>query len=108
VVAVGDGRRYVTALITLDPEAVPVYAARLGLGDAQLAQLVESAEIRQEVQAAVDRANGRLNSNEQVKRFALLPTAWTPDSDELTPTAKLKRRVIHSKYVDAIDALYAP
>lgn len=106
VVAVGDRRKYVTALVTLDPEALPVYAKRLGLDQIRPAELAEQPEIRAEVAAAVERGNRRLNSNEQVKKFTILTSAWLPDSDELTPTAKLKRRVIHSKYADQIDALY--
>src|SRR5206468_938178 len=76
VVAIGDGRRYVTALITLDPEALPVYASRLGLEGRGLDNLAGSDEIRAELQSAVDRANARLNSNEQIKRFAILAQAW--------------------------------
>ena len=105
--AIGDGRRYVTALITLDAEALPVYAARLGLEGRVPEELAGSAEIRGELQAAIDRANARLNSNEQIKRFTVLPTAWLPDTDVLTPTAKLKRRVINAKYADDIAAMYA-
>ena len=57
-------------------------------------------------QAAVDRANARLSRPEQVKAFELLPTEWTAESEELTPTLKLKRRVVHAKYADVIDRLY--
>lgn len=106
LVAVGDRRKYVTALVTLDPEALPVYAKRLGLEGKTTAELVGAPEIRAEVAAAVERGNRRLNSNEQIKKFAILSSAWMPDSDELTPTAKLKRRVIHTKYADQISELY--
>ncbi|MFE3055761.1 AMP-dependent synthetase/ligase [Nocardia sp. NPDC059239] len=107
VVAIGDGRRYVTALITLDLDAVPAAASRLGLSDRPIDVIVNSAELRAEIQAAVDRGNERLNSNEQIKKFILVPGAWAPDSDELTPTAKLKRRVIHRKYAADIESLYS-
>jgi long-chain acyl-CoA synthetase len=107
VVAIGDRRNYVTALITLDPEAVSTYAKRLGLGDRPLEELVVAPEIQQEVASAVERGNRRLNSNEQIKKFTVLPTVWSPDSDELTATAKIKRRVIHVKYADEIERLYA-
>jgi long-chain acyl-CoA synthetase len=107
VVAIGDRRKYVTALITLDPEAVSTYAQRLGLSDQPLEKLVATPEIRQEVASAVERGNGRLNSNEQVKKFTVLPTVWLPDSDELTATAKMKRRVINVKYAKEIEDLYA-
>ncbi|MVU80782.1 AMP-binding protein [Nocardia sp. ET3-3] len=107
VVAVGDRRPYVTALITLDPEAVPVYAKRLGLSDKPLEELAAAPEIRAEIQRAVDTGNDRLNRNEQIKKFFLIPSAWVSDSDELTPTAKLKRRSIHAKYSQQIEDLYA-
>ncbi|MEX5635374.1 AMP-dependent synthetase/ligase [Parafrankia sp. FMc2] len=106
IVAVGDRRNYITALITLDPEALPVYARRLGLEGHSPAELASHPEIHTEISRAVERGNVRLNTNEQIKKFAVLPAAWLPDSDEMTPTAKLKRRVIHRKYADQIDQLY--
>jgi len=107
VVAIGDRRNYVTALVTLDPEALATLGQRLGLGDRPLDQLVDAPEIQQEIAAAVERGNRRLNSNEQIKKFAVLPSVWLPDSEELTPTAKLKRRAIHAKYAREIESLYA-
>lgn len=107
VVAIGDRRKYVTALVTLDPEALSTYAQRSGLGDRPLEELVATAEIQREVASAVERGNKRLNSNEQIKKFTVLPVVWLPDSDELTPTAKLKRRAIYAKYVNDIEDLYA-
>jgi long-chain acyl-CoA synthetase len=107
VVAIGDRRKYVTALITLDPEALSTYAQRAGLGDRALEELVATAEVQREVALAVERGNKRLNSNEQIKKFTVLPVVWLPDSDELTPTAKLKRRVINTKYANDIEDLYA-
>jgi long-subunit acyl-CoA synthetase (AMP-forming) len=69
--------------------------------------LVAAPEIQEEVASAVERGNRRLNSNEQIKKFTVLPSVWLPDSDELTPTAKVKRRVINVKYAKEIDDLYA-
>jgi long-chain acyl-CoA synthetase len=106
VVAIGDRRRYVVALITLDPEALGVFARRQSTDGASPAELVASPQLRDEIAAAVERANTHLHGNEQVKKFALIPTAWLPDSDELTPTAKLKRRAIHQKYAAHIEDLY--
>jgi long-subunit acyl-CoA synthetase (AMP-forming) len=107
VVTIGDGRRYNTALITLDPEAAPTYAARLGVPAGSFAELTRSPELIAEVQGAVDRGNARLARVEQVKKFRLLPVSWTPDSDEMTPTMKLKRKPIAAKYAEEIEALYA-
>ncbi|HWJ07783.1 MAG TPA: long-chain fatty acid--CoA ligase [Nocardioides sp.] len=108
VVAIGDARSYVTALITLDPEAAPVHAKNLGLEGLSLEELVASPVLLAEVEGIVDRANKRLHGNEQIKRFTVLGQAWLPDTDELTPTAKLKRRVIHVKYADQIEGMYTP
>jgi long-chain acyl-CoA synthetase len=60
-----------------------------------------------EIQAVVDAANARLARPEQVKTFRVLPSSWTPETGELTPTLKLRRRVITDRYSDTIDALYA-
>jgi long-subunit acyl-CoA synthetase (AMP-forming) len=107
IVAVGDRRRYVTALVTLDPEALPTYAQKLGLQGKSFDELAASPEINAEISAAVQRGNARLHGNEQVKKFRILSSAWLPDSDEITPTAKIKRRVIHTKYANDIEELYA-
>jgi long-chain acyl-CoA synthetase len=106
VMAIGDQRRFVTALITVDPEALHTFASRNGLDDRDLSTLLQGPEVRDEITAAVDRGNLRLNNNEEVKKFVLLPL-WMPDSEELTPTAKLKRRAISGKYADLIEGLYA-
>jgi long-chain acyl-CoA synthetase len=60
-----------------------------------------------EIEAAVTAANQQLARVQQVKRWRLLPVEWTAESEELTPTLKLKRRVVHAKYSDDIDTLYA-
>jgi len=106
VVAIGDRRKFVSALITLDPEAATAYARRLGHADLGLAELVKSPALLAEVEDVVARANERLHGNEQVKRFTVLGTAWVPDSEELTPTAKVKRRIINVKYADDIERMY--
>jgi long-chain acyl-CoA synthetase len=101
----GDARPYVVALIVLDHELAPTWAARRGLpGD--LAALAASEEVLAEVRLAVDAANQRLSRIEQVKRFEILPVEWTAESEELTPTLKLRRRIVHAKYAERIDALY--
>jgi long-chain acyl-CoA synthetase len=60
-----------------------------------------------EVQAAVDATNRRVARVQQIKRFVIVPTEWGVETDELTPTLKLKRRVIHHKYAKDIERLYA-
>lgn len=107
VLAIGDRKPYVVALITLDPEAASVYAKRLQIEDRSLQELSGAPELRDVIAQAVDRGNKRLNRSEQIKKFTVLPTAWLPDSDELTPTAKLKRKPIQAKYAAEIADLYA-
>lgn len=104
--ALGDDRSYVVAIMTLDGEIAPLVAAKMGIGTTDLAELSEHPQIRAMAQAAVDAANERLSRPEQVKAWELLPTEWTAESEELTPTLKLKRRVVRTKYADVVDRLY--
>ncbi|MFD4326232.1 AMP-dependent synthetase/ligase [Nocardioides sp. NPDC058538] len=104
---VGDGRSYVVAVLTLDGEIAPVVAQKLGVEAGSLAELAQHPVIRGAVAKAVDAANARLSRPEQVKAFELLSQEWTAESEELTPTLKLKRRVVSKKYADVIDGLYA-
>jgi long-chain acyl-CoA synthetase len=104
--AFGDGHPYVVAVLTLDGEVAPVIAQMGGIEFTDLADLAAKPEILAMAQEAVDRANARLSRPEQVKAFELLPVEWTAESEELTPTLKLKRRIVHTKYADVIDRLY--
>jgi long-chain acyl-CoA synthetase len=106
VLVYGDDRPYVVALIVLDHELAPGWAARNGLAGDDLAALAAHEQVLAEVQLAVDAANQRLARIEQVKRFEILPVEWTAESEELTPTLKLRRRIIHAKYAERIEALY--
>jgi long-subunit acyl-CoA synthetase (AMP-forming) len=109
IVAIGEARRYVTALITLDPQAVQTFARshHPELAGCSSDEVARSEAVRQEIQQAIGRGNARLNRNEQVKKFAIVGNAWEVGGDELTPTAKVKRRVINQRYADEIEALYA-
>ncbi|RAY13944.1 long-chain fatty acid--CoA ligase [Actinomadura craniellae] len=104
--AYGDRRPYVVALITLDGEVAPVWAAARGLETTDLAALAEHPLVLEEVGRAVEDANRRLARVQQVKSWRLLPAEWTAESDELTPSLKLRRRVVHTKYTDVIATLY--
>ncbi|TYL52072.1 long-chain fatty acid--CoA ligase [Nocardioides sp. BGMRC 2183] len=106
----GEARPYVVAVLTLDPEIAPLVAGQAGIDAdtaADLARLAEHPTMLAMAQQAVDAANARLSRPEQVKSFRLLPVEWTAESEELTPTLKLKRRVVHRKYADVLDGLYA-
>ncbi len=103
---VGDRRAYLTALVVLDPEVAPAWAKAQGIEASSVAELSTHPGVVAEVDAAVTAVNERVSRVEQIKRHALLPAEWTAESEELTPTMKLKRRVIHTKYADAIEGLY--
>src|SRR3954468_6714768 len=103
---IGDGRRYNTALIVLDADFGPAWAAQNGLAGQSLEELAGEAAMVAAVQDGVDAANGRLARVEQVKRFTLVRGDWLPGGDELTPTMKLKRRPVEEKYAGAIEAMY--
>ena len=72
-----------------------------------LAELADNEQVLAAVTEAIAEANGQLARVQQIKRWRLLPVEWTAESEELTPTFKLKRRIIHRKYADVIDSLYA-
>jgi long-chain acyl-CoA synthetase len=103
---VGDKRPYVAALITLDPEALPAWAAERGL-PTDMAALAQTDEVRELVQGIVDEVNAERSRYEQIKRFAILPRDFTMDDDELTPTLKLKRRVVADHFAGELDELYS-
>jgi long-chain acyl-CoA synthetase len=105
--AYGEGRPYVVAILTLDPDVAPIIAGKLGIEGATLAELATNPGILGIVGQAVEAANERLSRPEQVKKWTLLPVEWSAESAELTPTLKLKRRVVHANYAGEIDALYA-
>ncbi|HWJ67469.1 MAG TPA: AMP-binding protein, partial [Nocardioides sp.] len=104
----GEGRPYVVAVLTLDAEIAPLVGQQLGIpAGTSLAELAQHPAILAMTQQAVDAANERLSRPEQVKAWELLPVEWTAESEELTPTLKLKRRVVHTKYADVLERLYS-
>jgi long-chain acyl-CoA synthetase len=104
---IGDGRSYNTALIVLDSDFAPAWAAQHGIENATLESLAHDESMRAAVQEGVDHANARLARVEQIKKFTIVEGDWLPGGDELTPTMKLKRRPIDAKYADVIEAMYA-
>jgi long-chain acyl-CoA synthetase len=106
-VAVGDSRQFISVLVVLDPQVAPAWAKARGIEAASMADLVDHPAVVDEIRRALSVANTHLSRIEQFKRFTILPTEWSPESEELTPTLKLKRRVINSKYSPQIEAMYA-
>ncbi|MET4167829.1 MULTISPECIES: AMP-dependent synthetase/ligase [Gordonia] len=106
VAAIGDARPYVSALVVLDPDAAAARAKKLDLSGADLTELSSHPEVVDEVAVAIRAGNQSLSRVEQVKRFTIVPTAWDPGGDELTPTMKLRRKPIATKYANEIGELY--
>jgi long-subunit acyl-CoA synthetase (AMP-forming) len=107
-VAIGDRRPYITALVALDEEAAPAWAAAHGIDPGELGDLAVHPRVRAEIDRVIAAANAELARPEQVKRFHIVPDRWSPESGEVTPTLKLRRRVITDRYVKEIEELYAP
>ncbi len=103
-VVVGDKRPYLIALVTLDPEEAPAFAAEHGL---PVETLHTSEEMRAEVQKAVDEVNSHVGRVEQIKKFAILDHDLSQETGELTPTLKVKRNVVNEKFADLVDRVYA-
>ena len=105
--AIGDQRPFVSALVVLDPEVAPVWAKEHGIAFDSLADLAADPAVVAEVERAVTEVMASFNNAERVKKVKVLGEEWLPDSEELTPTSKLKRRGVHAKYGSEIEALYS-
>jgi long-chain acyl-CoA synthetase len=103
----GEGRSFVTALVTLDPDAIQGWAAENRMAGMSYAELVSSPAVRQLVQGYVDQLNAKLNRWETVKKFIILERDLSIADGELTPSMKLRRKVVINKYKKELDSLYA-
>lgn len=106
IVAVGDGRKYISALITLDPAALQGWAEHHGKADLPYAELTQLPEVRDNIQRHVDQANAKLERWETVKRFAILDHELTVESGNVTANMKLRRSAIAAQYASVVDSLY--
>ena len=102
----GDGRKYVTALITIDAEAIEGWAKEQGLSYSSLEELAGSSEVHLLIDGFVAQANQSLERWETIKRFEILPTDLSVDEGEVTPSMKVKRRAVEKKYADLLDSMY--
>jgi long-subunit acyl-CoA synthetase (AMP-forming) len=107
VVAIGDARAYITALVSLDAEAAAAYAGSHGLADASAKALSSEPDVIAAVRRGIASGNERLSRVEQIKRFRIVTDFWEPGGEEMTLTMKLKRRPIATKYAAEIEELYA-
>ena len=102
----GDNRNFCTALVTLDPDAIAKWAKEAGLENLAYADLAKHDKVRAMVQEAVDAINAKLASYETIKKFAILATDFTVEGGELTPSLKVKRKVVEGKYKAMIDGFH--
>ena len=104
--AIGDRRKYVAALLVLDPDVAPAWARERGVEFSTPADLAASPEVAAEIERGVAAANSHLARPEQVRRYVVLPEEWTALTGELTPSLKRRRPVILQKYAREIASLY--
>ena len=102
----GNLRNFVSALVTLDPDAIQGWATANGLGGKPYAEIVTSDAARAMVQGYVDELNAGLNRWETIKKFTILDRDLTVESGEMTPSLKLKRKHVETQYSDLLDKMY--
>jgi long-chain acyl-CoA synthetase len=103
----GEGRTFVSALVALDPDAMAGWAAENAMAGMPYIEVVSSPAVRRLVQGYIDELNAKLNHWETIKKFIILDRDLSIDEGELTPSMKLKRRVVAEKYKKELDSLYA-
>jgi long-chain acyl-CoA synthetase len=102
----GDRKKYLTALITLSPDEILAWAAKHGIAERDIPALSANPEVKKLIGGRIDEINKGLATFEQVKRFVLLGTDFSQETGELTPTLKVRRKVVAGKYGGLLDALY--
>ena len=106
-VAIGDRKKFIAALITLEPEAIKQWAVEKGIGTDDAVALADDPTVRELIESEIAARNSQLASYESIKKFHILPRDFTIEDGELTPTMKIKRKVVTGKYQTEIEALYA-
>lgn len=102
----GNNRNFCTALVTLDPDAVKSWAATQNIAERDPAKLAAEAAVKAHVQGAIDQLNATLAKFETIKKFAILPVDFSIETGELTPSLKMKRKVIEARNKDLLDGFY--
>jgi long-chain acyl-CoA synthetase len=102
----GDNRKFCSALITPNEAEIRVWAKQAGLENMPMAALVQTDPVRRLIQAAIDDLNAKLPRHESIRRFAILPAEFSVESGELTPSLKVKRRLVEKKYAALLDSFY--
>ncbi|MFX4271531.1 AMP-dependent synthetase/ligase [Propionibacteriaceae bacterium Y1685] len=106
VIIHGEHRKYVSALVTLDADAISGWAKENELGDASYAELTKHPKVKEMIDGYVDQANGTLERWETVKRYAILESDLSVDEGEVTPSMKVRRKTVSDRYADVLDSLY--
>ncbi|MBX3203716.1 MAG: AMP-binding protein [Labilithrix sp.] len=106
-VVVGDRQKYLAALVTLDPERVKTEAEAAGSPAKTVAEAATCGTFRKHLQKQIDELNGKLARVQTIKKFVVVPTEFSIDGGELTPTMKVKRKVVNEKYKIEIESMYA-
>ena len=99
-------RKYCSAIIVLNKDAVEAWAKEQGIAISDYQKLVQEPRLREVLSKRIEELNKKLASYEQVKKFLLSPKEWTPETGELTPTLKVKRKVVTAQFEKELDALY--
>lgn len=102
----GDGRKFVSALITLDPDTITAWGQEHGLAGKSVAELSQSPQVHELIQDAVNQLNGKLERWETIKKFIILPRDLTIEDGEVTPSMKVRRKAVERKYMADLDQLY--
>jgi long-chain acyl-CoA synthetase len=106
-IVIGDAQPFIAALVTIDEENLPAWAAANGKEDDDLAALIDDPDLIGAVQAGIDDANKAVSRAESIRSFRILPRDLTIQGGELTPTLKVKRAVVAEEYAAVIDDIYA-
>ncbi|WP_313075766.1 long-chain fatty acid--CoA ligase [Melaminivora sp.] len=107
-VVIGDQRAYLTVIVMIDQENVEKYAQDHDVPFSNYASLTRAPEVQALIQGVIDEVNAKFARVEQIKKFFLLDTQLTAEDEELTPTMKLKRKLVQTKYAPQIEAMYGP
>lgn len=105
-IVVGEGRPFIGALLSLDPEALADWGRRHGRAGRSVTELMDDPDLRAHLQSTVDRANSAVSTAESVRAWRLLPGELTEETGHITPSQKLKRDVVTRDFADEVDALY--
>jgi len=106
ILVYGDGRKYATALITLDPEAIEGWAKDEGLSYSSTEDLAGTQEVHDLIEGSVAQANQQLERWETIKRFEILHSELSVDKGEVTPSLKIRRKTVEKKYADVLNSMY--